>query len=381
MHKVTITEKIPVFFPSLDENTVKHFVDTLDKGWLGMGERTKEFEDLISKYLELDGRYVIATNTATSSLHLALRVAEIGTNEEVITPSFNCVADQQAIRTAGAEPVMCDILEDNLGIDCEKAETLITDKTKAIVPLHYAGIPCDQKRVYELAKKYDLRIIEDCCHAFGTSINGRKIGSYGDMAFFSFDPVKTITCVDGGCLVVNKEEELDKLQHMRLLGMNKDTIERYKNKRSWDYDVIEEGYRYHLNNIMASIGVSQIKRIHEIISSRQKVCQAYNEAFKEIDGLKIPKSDFSNISPFIYVIRVLNGKRESLIEYLRNKSIETGIHWMPVHKFSYFANARCGDLTVTNMIGDQVLTLPLHSNMKSEFVQRVIEGVLTFFKK
>ncbi len=129
-------EKIPVFLPLLDANTLKHLDDTLKIGWLGMGSNTKEFEDLISEYLDLDGRFVIATNTATSALHLALRINKIGEGDEVITPSFNCVADQQAIRMSGAEPVMCDILEDDLGIDCEKAKTLITEKTKAIVPLH-----------------------------------------------------------------------------------------------------------------------------------------------------------------------------------------------------------------------------------------------------
>jgi len=122
-----------------------------------------------------------------------------------------------------------------------------------------------------LQKKHQIRVIEDCCHAFGTTINGRKIGSYGDMALFSFDPVKTITSIDGGCIVVNSKDEFEKIQHMRLLGMNKDTIERYKNKRSWNYDVIRQGYRYHLNNVMASVGISQIKRVEEIISSSQKV--------------------------------------------------------------------------------------------------------------
>jgi len=159
-------EKIPVFLPAVGEDTIQHISETLEIGWLGMGSFTKKFEDLISEFLNLDGRYVIATNTATSAIHLALRVLDIGPGDEVITPSFNCVADQQAICMTGAEPVMCDILEEDLGIDCAKAEDLITEKTKAIIPLHYAGIPCEQKKVYELAKKHNLRILEDCCHAY-----------------------------------------------------------------------------------------------------------------------------------------------------------------------------------------------------------------------
>lgn len=373
-------EKIPVFSPDLGIDTIRHLSETLEIGWLGMGEKTKEFEEYISKFLELNGRFVIATNTATSALHLALRAINVGEGDEVITPSFNCVADQQAIRMAGAEPVMCDILEDNLGIDCKKAEELISEKTKAIVPLHYSGIPCNQKEVYELAQKYNLRVIEDCCHAFGTSMDGKKLGSYGDMAFFSFDAVKTLTSIDGGCLIVNDEEEFEKIQHMRLLGMDKDTLERYKNKRSWNYDVITEGYRYHLNNVMASVGISQIKRIDKIIDSRRRVCKYYNDAFKNLKKIDIPKTDFENISSFNYYIRVHNNRREELIEYLKTLGIDTGIHWTPVHKFTYFSKSKRGDLTVTEKIANEILTLPLHSNMKQDYVERIIHGVTSFFK-
>jgi len=374
-------EKIPVFVPSIGEDTRKHLDEALNVGWLGMGSATKEFEERISQYLDLNGRYVVATNTGTSALHIALLVGGVGPGDEVITPSFNYVSDHQAIRMTGADLVMCDICDDNLGIDCEKAETLITNKTKAILPLHFAGIPCDQIGVYQLAKKYGLRVIEDACHAFGTTIDGRKIGSYGDITCFSFDPVKIITSIDGGCVVCNDEDELQRLHHLRLLGVNKDTIERYKNKRAWDYDVVSEGYRYHLTNIMASIGISQIKRVEEFIKSRQKVCQAYNKAFGGIDGLKTPQSDFSNVSPFIYSLRVLNRNRKALIEHLHDLNIDVGIHFIPVHRHTYFSKARRSDMTITEKVVDEVLTLPLHSIMKPEFVQRVIDGVLSFFKQ
>jgi dTDP-4-amino-4,6-dideoxygalactose transaminase len=373
-------EKIPVFVPHIHVDTLKHLTDALDIGWLGMGALTKEFEERIATFLELDNRYVVATNTGTSALHLALRIAGVGPGDEVITPSFNYVADHQAIRMTGANVVMCDIRDDNLGIDCEKAELLITDKTKAIIPLHFAGMPCDQTGVYQLAEKYGLRVIEDAMHAFGTEINGRKIGSYGDITCFSFDPVKIITSIDGGCVVVNSKEEVQRLHQMRLLGVDKDTTERYKNKRAWDYDVVSEGYRYHLTNIMASVGISQIKRVEEFIQSRQQVCQMYNQAFRQIEGLKTPQTDFTNISPFIYSLRVLHNKREALIAHLQKQQIEVGIHFIPVHKHTYFANARCGELSVTNKVVQEVLTLPLHSNMKPEFVERVIKGVNSFYE-
>ncbi|MBI5569396.1 MAG: DegT/DnrJ/EryC1/StrS family aminotransferase [Desulfomonile tiedjei] len=372
-------ERVPVFKPHIHVDTIKNLMDALDVGWLGMGATTKEFEERIAEYLGLEDRHVVAVNTGTSALHAALVVAGVGPGDEVITPSFNYVADHQAILMAGAHVVMCDIRDDNLGIDCEKAEVLIGAKTKALMPLHFMGIPCDQAGVYRLAQAHGLRIVEDCCHAFGTSIDGRKLGSYGDIACFSFDPVKVITSVDGGCVVAGGEAELKKLQHFRLLGVDKDTTERYKNRRAWDYDVVAPGCRYHLNNILASIGVSQIKRVDEFIASRQKVCRSYSEAFSPIEDLRVPQTDFAEVSPFIYSLRVLNGKREALIEHLRKRSIDVGIHFIPVHKHLHFAGCRRGDMTVTESVVREVLTLPLHSNMKQEFIDRVIEGVVSFF--
>lgn len=373
-------ETIPVFQPSVGKDTITYFSKAIKIGWLGMGKTTKEFEDKIANYLNLKNRYVVCTNTGTSALHIALKMAGVGKGDEVITPSFNYVADHQAILMTGADVVMCDIRDDNLGIDCKKAEQLISKKTKAIIPLHFAGIPCDQSQLFKLGKKYGLRIIEDAMHAFGTKINGKKIGSYGDITCFSFDPVKVVTSIDGGCVVVNTKKEVEKLHYLRLLGVDKDTTERYKNKRVWDYDVVSEGYRYHLTNIMASVGISQIKNVDKFIKSRQKTCKRYNKFFKGISDLKIPNSNFENVSPFIYSLRVLNGKREALIEHLKKLKIDVGIHFIPVHKHAYFKNSRHGDLAITEQVVKEVLTLPLHSNMKEELVKRVINGVTSFFR-
>lgn len=374
-------ETIPVFVPHIHIDTMKHLTDALDIGWLGMGASTKEFEERIADYLNVDKRYVVATNTGTSALHIALLAAGVKAGDEVITTSFNYVADHQAITATGAEVVMCDIRDDNLGIDCDKAEKVITEKTKAIIPLHFAGIPCDIDGVYKLAKKYDLRVVEDCCHAFGSTIDNKKIGGFGDIACFSFDPVKIITSIDGGAVVLNSEEEMQYLHRLRLLGVDKDTTERYKNKRAWDYDVLCQGFRYHMTNILASVGISQIKRVDEFIESRRKVCRAYSEAFRDIEGVKIPQTDFSNISPFIYSLRILDDKREELIDHLQSKNVDVGIHFIPVHKHTFYCNARRGDMGVTEKVVKQVVTLPLHSNMRPDFVERVIADVKSFFEQ
>lgn len=371
---------IPVFVPQIGVDTVKHLTDALHVGWLGMGALTKEFEERIAAVLGLDGRYAVATNTGTSALHIGLLAAGIGPGHEVITPSFNYAADHQAVLATGAQVVMCDIRDDNLGIDCDKAEELVTPRTKAIIPLHFAGIPCDQEGVYRLARKFNLRVIEDGCHAFGSTIGGAKIGSYGDITCFSFDPVKIITSVDGGAVITGNNQEVETLRHLRLLGVDKDTMFRYQNSRAWDYDVVSQGFRYHLTNISASVGISQIKRLEEFIESRRRICRAYSAAFREVDGLKPPQTDFSDVSPFIYSLRVLDNRRDALIAHLDRRGIGTGVHFLPVHKHTFFRDARRGDMSVTEKVCPEVLTLPLHSNMNSEWAERVIEGVTGFFR-
>ncbi len=371
-------DRVPVFAPHIGLDTIKHLTDALDVGWLGMGASTKEFEERIAAFLSLDARYAVAVNTGTSAFHIALRAAGIGPGDEVITPSFNYVADHQAIRAAGAEVVMCDVSDGDLGMDCVKADALVTPRTKALIPLHFAGIPCDRAGVYELARARGLRVIEDACHAFGTEIGGRRIGSDGDIAVFSFDPVKVVTSIDGGCVIVSDPGERERLQRLRLLGVDKDTTERYRNRRAWEYDVVSEGYRYHLTNIMASVGISQIKRADEFIASRQAVCREYSAAFAALPWARTPASDFSGVSPFIYSLRVLAGRRSDFMEHLRGRGVDAGIHFVPVHKHTAFAEARRGDMAVTDRVVEEVVTLPLHSNMRRDRVDRVIDAVVSF---
>lgn len=372
-------KKIPVFVPSIGVDTLKHLTDAFDVGWLGMGNTTLAFEEQLSEYLGLDGRYVVCANTGTSAAHLALRAAGVGPGDEVITPSFNYVADHQSIRMTGAAVVMCDIRDDDLGIDIASAESMITPRTKAIVPLHFSGIPCRLDDVYALAKRHGLRVVEDACHAFGSTVGGAKIGSFGDLQFFSFDPVKIITSIDGGCIVTSSQEEFERMRNMRLLGVDKDTTLRYKNARAWEYDVVSEGYRYHMTNIFASVGVSQLKRADEFIHHRQRICTRYSAAFDGIDGLRVLRRDYGDVSPFIYSLRVTADRREALIAHLKDLDIEVGIHFVPVHRHTYFEDSRCSPMPVTDRVVGEVITLPLHSLMVEEDVERVIDGVRSFF--
>jgi dTDP-4-amino-4,6-dideoxygalactose transaminase len=196
---------------------------------------------------------------------------------------------------------------------------------------------------------------------------------------FSFDPVKICTSIDGGAIVLRSDEELARLHRFRLLGVDKDTTERYKNRRAWEYDVVSEGYRYHLTNIMAAIGISQVKRADDFIASRRQVCERYSEAFADLPGVRVMRRDYADVSPFIYSMRVPARRRQAFIDYLGERAIDVGIHFVPVHRHGWFADAPRGPMPVTERVCEEVVTLPLHSEMQPAHVERVIDAVVSFF--
>jgi dTDP-4-amino-4,6-dideoxygalactose transaminase len=375
-------EFIPVYKPLIDARTFDAAREALENGWLGMGSFVREFETRFQACLEAPDRHCVAVSTGTAALHLAMVTAGVGPGDEVITPSFNNIGDFQAILAAGARPVFCDIHRATLGIDTDRIEELITERTKMIIALHYNGIPCELDKVLAIGKRHDLRVVEDACHAVGSRIDGRMAGSFGDISCFSFDAVKTITCIDGGMIVVNAAEEAQRLQDARLLGMSQSVERLYANSRSWKYDVQAPGFRYHLANLHAAIGLSQLDRLDTIIENRRGYANFYTERLSPLgEFLDLPPSDFGNVGPFMYFILVKHGRREALIESLKEKGIDSGIHWQPGHRFTLFRDCRKGDLSVTEQVGDEVLTLPFHSFMSEEVLERVVAGVTAFFQE
>ncbi|MEO8765634.1 MAG: DegT/DnrJ/EryC1/StrS aminotransferase family protein [Ginsengibacter sp.] len=371
---------IPVFKPLIEKEELAASTNALELGWLGMGSFVNEFEKALQTFTQSEHKYVAAVSTGHAALHLGLIIAGIGPGDEVITPSFNNIADLQAILATGGEPVFCDIDEDSLCIDLNKAEKLITNKTKAIIVMDYDCILCDHQKVKEISKKYGLRIIHDAAHSFGSKYKGKMIGSFSDITMFSFDPVKTITCIDGGALIVNTKEELEIIHELRLIGMGQPAAMMYENKRAWTYDVKRLGFRYHMANLHGALGLAQLAKMEIISKSRRETAILYSKELKGIRQIITPKSDFKNIVPFLYYIRILGGKREELIKFLKENGIDTGIHWQPAHCFSLFKKAKCGDLSVTNIVGKEILSLPLHSCMKKSDTKEVINAIKTFFK-
>lgn len=196
---------------------------------------------------------------------------------------------------------------------------------------------------------------------------------------FSFDPVKTITCIDGGALVVRTQEELERIHEMRLVGMTQPSSVMYENQRAWTYDVRRIGFRYHMANLHAAIGLAQLRKMERIAGTRRSACQYYNERLSRIPGVTVPKTDFEDITPFLYYIRVPGSKRDGLRAYLREQGVDTGIHWQPGHWFTLFKNCKRGDLSVTDRVGREVLSLPLHSCMSRDSLDLVISAVASFF--
>ncbi len=371
-------DTIPVFKPLLEEEEIQACVEAMELGWLGMGSYVGQFEQALSDYLELNNRHVVALSTGHAAIHLGLLLAGLQPGDEVITPSFNNIADFQAILATGAKPVFCDIDETTLCIDLNKAEELVSPDTKALIAMDYDCLLCDHGAVAEFAQRHGIRVLHDAAHSFGSKYLGRPVGSFSDMTMFSFDPVKTITCIDGGALIVKTEEEAEQLREMRLIGMGQPSQVMYQNSRAWTYGVQRLGFRYHMANLHAAVGLKQLEKMESISITRQQSGILYNRLLEDVPFVRTPETDFSDVTPFLYYIRVPKELRESFREHLSQHGVDTGIHWQPGHWFELFKDCRHGDLSVTEQVGHEILSLPLHSHMTEESVQRVCNAVRQF---
>ena len=374
-----MVEQIPVYKPYLGEPEFDAARAALELGWLGMGSYVGQFEAAIGRLVEADDRHVVAVSTGHAALHLALLLIGAGPGDEIITPSFNNIADIQAIAATGASPVFVDIDDATLCVNLDQVERMITPRTKAVIVMDYACHTCDHARVAEIAARHGVRIIHDAAHALGSRHDGKAIGSFSDIAMFSFDPVKTITTIDGGALVVRTAEDVAALQEMRLIGMKQSSTVMYGNQRAWSYDVERLGFRYHLANLHAAIGLAQLSKFETIASTRRDLFSYYHEALSGIAGMRPPRQDIESIVPFMFYMRVLDGKRAEFIAHLKALGIDTGIHWQPAHNFTLFRQCRRDDLRVTEDVGSQIVSLPFHSHMPSDDRRRVVEAVRSFF--
>ena len=279
-----------------------------------------------------------------------------------------------------ARPVFCDVDETTLNMDIDDVTRKITKRTKVIMPVHFAGVVCDMEKLLTIARDEKIKIVEDAAHAFGSTYKGRMAGTIGDINCFSFDPIKNITCGEGGAIATNNHELASRVLPKRNLGINKDTWSRLEKKQPWYYEVVTQGYRYHLSNINAAIGIEQLKQFSEFKARKQAVVKSYDESFEEVDGLKLIRHPIQETFPFFYVIRVLNNRRDALINHLRERGIAASVHYIPNHLHPLCAEFRVS-LATTERLYHEILTLPLYFEMSDADVRKVIDGVLSFFEK
>ena len=346
-----------------------------DIGYLGMGDEVRLFEEEIAAYLGVSASQVMAVNTGTAALHLAMEAA-LEPGDEVLIPSLTYVASFQAALGAGCVPVPCDVrLSDGL-IDLEDAVRRITPLTRAVMPVHYAGNPAAIDAVYEFAARHNLRVIEDAAHAFGSTHKGRKVGSFGDLVCFSFDGIKNITSGEGGAVVTADPVAAQRIRDARLLSVENDTEKRYAGTRSWDFDVKRRGFRYHMSNLMAAIGRVQLTRLEsEFIPARKRLVRIYHDRFKDALGVALLDLDISAVVAHIYPVRILNGRRAALINALQDKGIPTGMHYKPSHLLTLFGGGAVS-LPKAEGLAEELVTLPLHPGLSDDDVHYICDAAL-----
>lgn len=351
-------------------------VQVLKDGYLGMGKKVQEFENNLSKMMN---RTVACVSSGTSALHLALQACGIGRGDEVLVQSITYLASFQAISSCGARPIACDINLNSLTIDLNDAKKRLTNKTKAIMPVHYAGDPGEIEKIYTFAEENNLRVIEDAAHAFGTKVNGKYIGSFGDVVCFSFDGIKNITSGEGGCVTSKDKGLIEKIKDLRLLGIEKDTEARFSGKRSWEFDVSSQGWRYHMSDLMASIGICQLKKLNSFSEKRQSIAKYYDKKLGKLKHISFFKKDYSEVVPHIYPIKLSNKiNRKEFQDFMEKKKIGTGIHYKPNHKLSLYKNISKDILKNTEKIYKNLLSLPLHTELEKNDIDYIVTSIKEF---
>jgi dTDP-4-amino-4,6-dideoxygalactose transaminase len=347
----------------------------LDREYLGIGAEVQQFEDALTRFF---GRPTVCVNTGTAALHLALQACGIETGSEVLVPSLTYVASFQAISATGARPVACDIDPISLTLDLHDAEQRLSPRTKAIMPVHYSGGVGDLDGLYAFANRNGLRVIEDAAHAFGTVYRGRRVGSFGDVSCFSFDGIKNITSGEGGCVVTSDENVLRQVRDARLLGVEKDTERRYAGNRSWEFQVRMQGWRYHMSNVMAAIGLAQLERFTELSEKRRKLARLYDTRLRQTAGITVMPHKYDDVVPHLYVIRIAGLRdRDRLRAVLLDQGIQTGVHYQPNHWLEYFAaKGAFLPLPAVEAVYPELLSLPLHPDLSDKDVEFVCDKLL-----
>lgn len=372
--------KIPLFKLNFDEEEQRAVVDVLRSGWISTGPKAEELETLFASML--NANHAVSLSNCTVALHLAMKLLNIGEGDEVICPSLTFVATVNAIRYVNATPVFADITgRHDLNIDPEEIQKRITSKTKAVVLMHFAGFPCQMDAIMQIAKEHNLKVIEDACHGPLSEYKGKKLGTIGDVGCFSFFSNKNISTGEGGMLITNDQTLAKKAKLLRSHGMTTMSYQRASGHAT-EYDVVEAGFNYRMDDIHAGIGIVQMKKLQADLDKRLQVRKKYLELLSGNKNITIPfASNTEFVSNYIFPI-VLNKfgkeKRDQIRSALHEKGIQTSVHYPAVHRFSIYQPFTCS-LPVTEAVTDNEITLPMFGSMQDsdvEFVARTVNEIV-----
>ena len=374
-------EFLPFAKPSISEEAIAEVVACLRSGWITTGPRLQKFEEMLTEYHS--GRRAICLSSATAGLQLALLALELEDGDEVITTPLTFAATLNTIVLAGAKPVLVDIDSKTLNINTAKIEEKITPKTRAIMPVHFAGLPVDLDEIYALAKKHNLLMVEDCAHAIGAEYKGRKLCSFGDVQVMSFHPNKNMTTGEGGAVIANDAELISKIEKLRFHGIDRNAFNRFSKAGSQDYDVVLAGYKYNMMDLQAALGIHQLPSLDSFIEKRTKLAENYLKEFADFAPLILPEApSYSHRHAWhLFTVRISEKakiSRDEFIVRIKEKNIGVGLHYKSAHVFSFYAQNygfAPHDFPESLKAGETICSLPLFPDMKEEEQARVVQAV------
>ncbi|CAL7963764.1 UDP-4-amino-4-deoxy-L-arabinose aminotransferase [Gammaproteobacteria bacterium] len=374
--------------PAIDQATIDEVVACLKSGWLATGPRVKQLEERLERYF--GSPHVLALTSGTAALHLALKGFGFKLGDEVITTPMTFIASLNTIVHAGAKPVLVDVDLKTRNIDVTKIVSKITPRTKAILPVHFAGIPVDLDPLYEIAQKYNLRVLEDSAHAIGSRYKGRVIGSFGDTQAFSFHPNKVMTTGEGGCISTRDSKLAQDIRVQRFHGIDREAFNRHEKGGSQDYDVIQPGYKYNMLDLQAAIGIHQLTELESFIAKRQLLVDRYNEKLADWPELTLPQLPGYDcrVSWYVYAplinTEAANMSRDTFMEQMKEHDIGTGLHHHAAHLYTYYQETygyKRGQFPHAETISDRIVSLPLFATMTLDDQDRVIAAMKRVFKR
>lgn len=365
----------------IDEDDIQAVVEVFRSDYLTTGPKIEEFEERFKNYV--GAKYAVAVANGTAALHTTCYATGIGEGDEVITTPITFAASANCVLYCGGKPVFADIDSKTYNIDPEEIRKKITSKTKAIIPVHYTGQPCDMEEIHKIAEEYNLIVIEDASHALGAEYKGKRIGSISDMTTFSFHPVKHITTGEGGMITTNDKTLFEKLLLFRSHGITRDAnLLDNKNEGLWYYEQLTLGYNYRITDIQCALGISQLKKLDKFIDRRIEITNKYNEAFKDVEEITIPyEAPYGRSSWHLYVIQLhldkLKVGRKEIFQALREEGIGVNVHYIPVYYFPYYQKLgyKKSLCPHAEALYESIITLPLFPQMSDKDVEYVIKRV------